>query len=76
MTQQKFLLEKIKKDIKNAEFHAKKSAYFRHALLITFFGAFFRNFFNGSKLSVKFCVFDTHIEFLKEIFFALITTFL
>ncbi len=46
-------------------------------LLITFFGAFFQTFFNGFDISVKFCVFLTHIEFLEEkFFFALFSTFL
>jgi hypothetical protein len=38
---------------------SEKSAYFRHA-----FGPFFQNVFNGSEFSVKFCIFDTHFEFL------------
>jgi hypothetical protein len=39
-------------------------------LLITFFGAFFYNFFNGFKISVKFCVFWHLFRFFqKKIFF-------
>jgi hypothetical protein len=30
--------------------------------LITFVGAFFYNFFNGSEISMKFSMLDTHIE--------------
>jgi hypothetical protein len=35
-------------------------------LLITFFGAFSNNFFNGFEISVKFCVLDTFFDFLKK----------
>ncbi len=36
----------------------KKSAFLRHVFdNNNFFGAFFQNFFNGFKISVKFCVF-------------------
>jgi len=43
----------------------------KSAVSVTFlfkknFGTFFKNFFNGFEMSVKFCVFDTHIEVLKE----------
>jgi hypothetical protein len=34
-----------------------KSAYFRHVFDNNFFGTFFKNFFNGFEISVKFCVF-------------------
>jgi hypothetical protein len=34
-----------------------KSAYFRHIFANNFFGTFFKNFFNGFEISVKFCVF-------------------
>ncbi len=55
---------------------SEKSAYFRHIFANNFFGAFFRHFFNGFEISVKFCVFDAHIEFLnKKKIFALISTF-
>jgi hypothetical protein len=47
---------------------SEKSAYFSH----TFFCAFFQNFFNGFEISVKFCIFGTHIEFLNEKFFLLL----
>ena len=39
-------------------------------LLITC--AFFKNFFNRLEISMKFCVFDTHIEYLNENFFLLL----
>ncbi len=39
----------------------EKSAYFRHIFANNFFCAFFQNFSNGIEISVKFCVFDTHI---------------
>jgi hypothetical protein len=37
-------------------------------LRITFFGAFFHNFFNGFEISVKFRVFDTYFDFFKKKF--------
>jgi hypothetical protein len=55
---------------------SKKSAYFRHVFANNFFGSFFQNFFNGFEISVKFCVFDTHIEFLnKNVFLAFFALF-
>jgi hypothetical protein len=40
-----------------------------------FFGAFFHNFFNGFKISVKFCVFNAFFDFFeKKIFFCHIGT--
>jgi hypothetical protein len=45
-------------------------------LLITFFGAFLQNFFNGFKISVYSAFFDTHTEFLnKNIFLLLLALF-
>ncbi len=41
-------------------------------LLITFFDAFFHNFFNGFEISVKFCVLDTFFDFFKKNFFQVI----
>ncbi len=41
-------------------------------LLITFFGAFFQNFFNGFEISVKFCVFYIFLDFFGEKFFLVI----
>jgi hypothetical protein len=38
-------------------------------LLITFFSAFFQNFFSEFKISMKVCVFNTHVEFFIEKFF-------
>jgi hypothetical protein len=38
-----------------------KRAYFRHVLV-----HLKKNFFNGFEISVKFCVFYTHLEFLKK----------
>jgi hypothetical protein len=56
---------------------SEKSAYFRHVFANNFFCAFFKNFFDRFEISVKFCVFYTNFEFLKEKkFFALIGTFL
>jgi hypothetical protein len=72
----------IKKDIKNAEFHAdfesaEKVVKNSPFLLITFFGAFFQNLFNGFEISVKFCVFlfPYWIFEWKKKFWALICTF-
>jgi hypothetical protein len=36
---------------------SENSAYFRHIFANNFFGAFFQNFFNGFKISVKFSIF-------------------
>jgi hypothetical protein len=55
---------------------SEKSAYFRHVFVNKFFGAFFRTFFNGFEISVKFCVFYTHVDFCKNNFLVLISTFL
>jgi hypothetical protein len=48
------------------------SAYFRRIFANNFFGAFFLNFFNGFEISLTFCVFETHIEFLNKNFFLLL----
>jgi hypothetical protein len=55
---------------------SEKNAYCRQVFANNFFGAFFKNFFNGFEISVKFCVFDTHLVFLSlKDLFALIRTF-
>ena len=44
--------------------------------LITFFCAFFQNFFNGFQISVKFCIYFIHIlNFWPKNFFSLFSTF-
>jgi hypothetical protein len=51
-----------------------KSAYFLHVFVIILL-AHFVNSLNESEISMKFCVFDTHIEFCKKKFvFAHIST--
>jgi hypothetical protein len=47
----------------------EKNAYFRHVFANNSFLYIFLNFFNGFEISVKFCVFYIHVEFLKKIFF-------
>ncbi len=56
---------------------SENSEHFRHIFSNNFyFGAFFQNFFNGFEISMKFWVFDAHIEFFNEkIFFSLLSTF-
>jgi hypothetical protein len=55
---------------------SENSAYFLHVFPNNCFGAFFQNFFNGFESIVKFCVFDTHIEFLnKKVFLHLLALF-
>ncbi len=44
-------------------------------LLITF-GTFFKNFFIGFEISMKFCIFDTFFDLVKKIFFGHIGTLL
>ncbi len=41
----------------NMHFFLLSLLFVKLVLLITFFGAYFYNFFNGFKISVKFCVF-------------------
>ncbi len=55
---------------------SENNTYFCHVLAHNFFGAFFQNFFNGFKISVKFCIFFTHIEFLKKIWWQMRTKWL
>jgi hypothetical protein len=52
-----------------------KSVYFRHVFANNFFGTFLKTFLIGFEISVKFCVFDTHIEFLKKTLFLLFFAF-
>ena len=47
---------------------SEKSAF----LLITFFGSFFQNFFNGFEISLKFCFFTPFSIFSKKNFFQVI----
>ncbi len=56
---------------------SEKSAYFRYVFANNFFFVhFFKPFSTDSKLAWNSAFFDTHIEFLKKIFFvALISTF-
>ncbi len=58
---------------------SENRAYFRHVLLISFLCAFFQHFTNGFEISVKFCVFYTHIELLRKkivlLFLALFVNF-
>jgi hypothetical protein len=42
-----------------------KSAYFHHIFANNLFFVHFFNCFNGFVISMKFCIFDTHIEFLN-----------
>jgi hypothetical protein len=42
---------------------SEKSAYFCHIFANSFLWCLFKNFLNGFEISVKFCVFDTHIEY-------------
>ncbi len=41
----------------------------------TFFGTFFKNFFNGFEINAKFCVFDTFFDFFQKMFFRSYSTF-
>ncbi len=55
---------------------SEKSAYFRHVFANNFFWVhFFKTFSMDSKSAWDSAFFDTHIEFLNNIFFALISTF-
>ncbi len=68
--------EFVEKVVKNAQvinktsltnmIKSEKNAYFRHVFANNFFCAFFQTFFNGFEIIMKFCVFDTHIEFLRK----------
>jgi hypothetical protein len=66
----KFFFKCTKKDISTTSLmimsKSGKSAYFRHIFANNFFDTLFKDFFNGFEISVKFCVFDNHIEFLKK----------